>query len=71
MTLHYIYASKGFIPDYTRRSFTSLCLMSHNLKIETERWSRVPPELRVCVCNEGKVEDEHLVVVISIPVNKI
>ena len=32
--------------------------MSHNLKIETGRWSRVPREARVCICSTNVVQDE-------------
>ena len=32
--------------------------MSHNLKIETGRWSRLPRESRVCNCNNLVVQDE-------------
>ena len=33
-----------------------LSLSSHNLKIETGRWSRIPRENRLCEC--GEVQDE-------------
>ena len=32
--------------------------MSHNLKIETGRWSRIPRESRVCSCNNIVIQDE-------------
>ena len=32
--------------------------MSHNLKIETGRWSRIPRERRVCSCNRNQLQTE-------------
>ena len=51
LDVHKIYKKSVYIPDYLRVSFTRLRLMSHNLKIETGRWSRLPREARVCTCN--------------------
>ena len=46
------------IPDYVRVSFTRLRVMSHNLKVETGRWSRLARENRVCQCDRSCVQDE-------------
>ena len=43
MTVHQVYTTNEFIPDYKRVSFTRLRLMSHKLRVETGRWSRTPP----------------------------
>ena len=32
--------------------------MSHNLKIETGRWSRIPREARVCRCDNADIQTE-------------
>ena len=48
-----------YIPDYKRQALTRIRLMSHNLKIELGRWSRIPRELRICVCTENQVQDEE------------
>ncbi|KAK7081978.1 hypothetical protein SK128_000611 [Halocaridina rubra] len=56
--VHKIYKKSLYIPDYLRVSFTRLRLMSHNLKIETGRWSRLPREASVCNCNNIVVQDE-------------
>ena len=37
--------------------------MSHSLKIETGRWSRIPPERRVCPCNADRVQNEEHVMI--------
>ena len=50
---------KIYIPDYLRVAFTRVRVMSHNLKVETGRWSRTPTEQRICCCNENKVQDER------------
>ena len=59
MTVHPVYTCKEFIPDYKRMAFTRLRLMSHNLRIETGRWSRIPRDHRVCLCNNTSVQNEH------------
>ena len=59
MTVHPVYTCKEFIPDYKRMAFTRLRLMSHNLRIETGRWSRIPRDHRVCLCNNTNVQNEH------------
>ena len=33
--------------------------MSHNLKVETGRWSRTPKELRVCSCTSDTIQTEE------------
>ena len=58
MGIHAIYTSNAFIPDYHRESFSRIRLMSHNLKIETGRWSRIPRERRVCSCDNTKLQTE-------------
>ena len=41
-----------------RTSFTRLRLMSHRLKFETGRWSRMVRNRRVCNCDNESVQDE-------------
>ena len=60
---HPIYVTNKYIPDYLRESFTRIRLMSHNLKIETGRWSRIPHEARVCRCNNAHVQTESHVLI--------
>ena len=48
LSTHNVYGKTVYIPDYLRISFTRMRLMSHRLKIETGRWSRIPTEGRVC-----------------------
>ena len=63
MDVHPIYTSDMFIPDYQRVSFSRIRLMSHNLKIETGRWSRIPRERRVCQCDNTQVQTEaHILI---------
>ena len=56
--VHDVYGDKVYIPDYLRQSFTRVRLMSHDLKVETGRWSRLPREERVCSCNNVTIQDE-------------
>ena len=63
MNVHPIYRTNMFIPDYLRESFSRVRLMSHNLKIETGRWSRIPRENRVCRCNSIQLQTESHVLI--------
>ena len=58
LSVHSVYESKNYIPDYKRQAFTRLRLMSHNLKIETGRRHGIPSELRLCSCTNASVQDE-------------
>ena len=58
LEVHKVYSDKEFIPDYLRIAFTRLRTMSHDLRIETGRWSRTPRELRVCRCSPIAVQSE-------------
>ena len=55
---HKIYSENVYVPDYMRTAFTRLRIMSHDLRIETGRWSRTPRELRVCNCDSETVQSE-------------
>lgn len=59
LSVHKVYSERVYVPDYVRQAFTRLRLMSHDLKIETGRWSRVPREQRLCQCNEGQIQTER------------
>ena len=64
---HGVYTKSVYIPDYKRISFTRLRLMSHNLKIETGRWSRILRDNRVCLCDGSSIQDEkHVLLVCSL-----
>ena len=54
--------SQHKIPEYLRIAYTRFRLSSHNLRVETGRWARVPPENRVCVCDNSSVQDEQHVI---------
>ena len=58
LTVHPLYTERIFIVDHKRQAFTRLRLMSHSLKVETGRWSRVPPERRLCSCSGNKIQNE-------------
>ena len=58
MEVHSIYRTNIFIPDYQRVSFSRIRLISHSLKIETGRWSRIPRERRVCQCDNTQLQTE-------------
>lgn len=59
LTVHNVYTTNDYVPDYQREAFTRLRLMSHNLRIETGRWSRTPTEQRVCLCDGVHVQTEQ------------
>lgn len=59
LSVHEVYSGRVYIPDYMRQSFTRVRLMSHELKIETGRWSRTPREQRLCQCGTGVVQTEN------------
>ena len=54
LDVHPLYtANAPTIPDYLRIEFTRYRLSSHRLRVEIGRWSRTPPEERVCSCGTG------------------
>ena len=63
LVVHPIYTSLEFVPDYLRVTFTRILLMSHNLKIETGRWSRIPRERRTCPCEGNHPQTESHVLI--------
>ena len=63
LSVHKVYSTTQYIPDFYRVSFTRLRLMSHNLRVETGRWSRTPAHLRVCVCDNNSVQSESHVLI--------
>ena len=58
LEVHDAYGKSVFLPDYMRISFTRLRVMSHNLKVETGRWSRMSRINRVCQCDRRSVQDD-------------
>ena len=66
---HRVYSENVYIPDYMRTAFTRLRVMSHDLRIETGRWSRTPRELRVCNCDSQSVQSE-IHVLIECPMSR-
>ena len=70
MDVHSIYRTNIFIPDYQRVSFSRIRLVSHSLKIETGRWSRIPREHRVCQCDNTQLQTEaHALISCSLTQN--
>ena len=59
LTVHPIYSTTQYVPDYKREAFTRLRLMSHNLRIEVGRWSRTPRDQRVCPCDGTHIQTEE------------
>jgi hypothetical protein len=58
LTVHPIYASN--IPEQARKAATQMRTSSHNLKIETGRWSRTLRENRLCQCGHGVQDETHV-----------
>ena len=54
------HCTESFIDELYRLAFTRLRLSSHNLRIETGRWARLPRERRLCQCGCVQVE-RHVV----------
>ena len=61
LTLHRIYSTSEYVSEWKRVNFTRFRLSSHNLRIETGRWSRIEREERLCDC--GEVQDKLHVIV--------
>ena len=59
LSTHPVYSCESYIPDFMRQAFTRIRLMSHSLKVETGRWSRIPVELRVCPCENNVTQTEE------------
>lgn len=59
LTVHPIYSTTQYVPDYKREAFTRLRLMSHSLRIEVGRWSRTPRDQRVCPCDGTHIQTEE------------
>jgi hypothetical protein len=58
--LHPVYSlTRDYVPEHLRIAFSRLRLVSHNLKIETDRWSRIERAQRTCSCNMELIQDEH------------
>ena len=47
------------IKEFQRIQVTRYRLSSHNLKVETGRWSRIDRENRTCSCEHGGIQDEE------------
>lgn len=61
LEIHPLYTkSAPTIPDYLRITFTRYRLSSHQLRIEVGRWSRTPPDQRMCSCNTGIQNEFHI-----------
>ena len=51
---------KEDIDEQDRIALTRMRLGSHQLKIETGRWQRIPPERRMCQCNQATQTEKHV-----------
>ena len=58
--MHPIYYSKEYIDERARLTVTKLRLSSHNLKVETGRWSRIALENRLCECGTDVEDEKHV-----------
>jgi len=64
LSVHAMYTMvKDPVPEYMRIATSRMRLGSHRLKIETGRWSRIPRENRLCICNEEKIQSEEHVLI--------
>ncbi len=61
LIVHPVYnQTENYIPEYQRVVFSRIRLIPHNLRIETGRWARLPPEERLCLC--GDIQSEKHVI---------
>lgn len=59
LSVHKVYSTDMYVPDFHRTAFTRVRLMSHNLQVETGRWSRIPAHLRTCPRDDTSVQTEE------------
>ena len=62
LSSHAVYTGESLLEDDLRILFTRFRVSSHRLRIETGRWSRTPPEERVCQCGNGVQSERHVLV---------
>ena len=61
LSVHSVYTQlRPVIPEFQRIHFTRLRVISHDLRIETGRWARLPREQRLCSC--GEIQSEKHVI---------
>ena len=60
LRVHPVYTCNEYIDERARITFTRLRLISHSLKIETGRWSRIAREERLCGCGLAVETEEHV-----------
>ena len=61
LRVHDVYRSTKYIDERKRTMFTKFRLSSHSLKVETGRWSRIVHEERLCDCERGVQDENHVV----------
>lgn len=57
-----VYLVPSSVPEHHRVAYSRLRLSAHSLAIETGRWSRIPPERRLCSCGSVQTENHVLCV---------
>ena len=55
LKVHPVYSTSS-LNEHDRVAFSRMRLSSHHLKFETGRWSRIPPEDRLCAC--GNIQSD-------------
>ena len=60
LKVHPVYLSHEYIDERARITFSRLRLSSHNLKVETGRWSRIAHDERLCGCDGGVEDKSHV-----------
>ena len=63
LSVHLLYTNtSSTLFYYLRVTFTRFRLSSHRLRVEMGRWSRTPPEQRLCQCETGIQNEQHILV---------
>ena len=60
LEVHPMYTQRMYVFEQYRKAFTRFRLSSHDLKIETGRWSRIPRNERFCVCSDVVQDEFHV-----------
>ena len=60
LSVSYAYERQSRIPEHYRIAYTRIKLMSHRLRVETGRWSRLDYDQRTCSCGEVQTEEHVL-----------
>ena len=56
LSLSPVYFNTPEVPEHERIAFSRIRLSSHDLSFEKGRWSRIPPNERLCPCGDTQTD---------------